>query len=36
MKNRQNEEGLLAKTETGNGPYAPVVRPEEELEPEGA
>ena len=36
MKNKRNEEGLIVKTETGNGPHAPVVRPEEELEPEGS
>ena len=35
MKNKRNEEGLIVKTETGNGPHAPVVRPEEEHEPEG-
>ena len=33
MKNKQNEEGLIVKTDIGNGPYAPVVRPEEEHEP---
>ena len=31
----QNEEGLIVKTGTGNGVHAPVVRPEEEHEPEG-
>ncbi len=35
MKNKRNEEGLIAKTDTGNRPHAPVVRPGEEPAPEG-